>query len=252
MKFGATEVKILLIVLMLIAVACGVVFFFYPGGPAQTEMEERLNNRLISFDGERLVYDVYFNRLKIGESVLEFHGEKRLNGRDTYRITFTTKTPGFEDAEDIYADKETFLPLRVSRSIKKLGAFSTTIQEEYDQAAFKVIIKKQSTFSSKEFAIQKDEPISNAIVLPYYYRTRPDIAKGESFKVTLPTVDFDVVLEGREVVATPLGVRPVYVFVSVPSKFTFWLSADKRRIPLKIEGHTALGHSLIIKSIETD
>ncbi len=210
---------------------------------------EQANISLPFSEGEQLIYDVYYKKLKVGKSILTFHGEKVIDGKNAYHITFSTKVPGLKDVEEIYADQQTFLPLRVLRQIDQIGSFRTTINEEYDQKAFQVRIKKQGKFLSKKFTIQKKAPIHNAILLPYYYRAKPAIANDQKFKVTLPTADFDVVFKGEETISTYLGEYSTYVFSSVPAKFTFWLSVDKKRIPLKIKSLTVQGYSLIIRSI---
>lgn len=198
--------------------------------------------------GEKLIYSVYCQGLKIGRSVLTFHGEERMEGKDVYHISFLTELPFFEDSEDIYADKRTFLPLRVSRLIRRMGSLTTRIEEEYDQDNFKVKIKKEKIFSSEEFTIKKEGPIHNPILLTYYYRAKPDILKEGKFKIVLPVADFNVELAGRETLTTSLGRFPVYLISSTPPKFTFYLTADEERIPVKIEGHNGLGYSLIIES----
>lgn len=241
--------------IILIVIACGFALFFYTTNEtifsADTDgLKRNVNKKPLFLEGERLVYDVYYKKLKIGESVLVFHGEKEMDGIPTYHITFSTTLPGFQDMEDIYAYKETFLPLRVNRSIKRATLFPLKVQEEYDQSAYNVRIKQQGRLLSKEFTIQKDAPIHNTILLPYYYRTKPLIVEGEKIKITLPTADYEIFLEEKKAVTIPSGEYSVYVFKSDPPKFTFWLSTDEKKIPVKVEGHTALGYSLILRSIE--
>ena len=173
-----------------------------------------------------------------------------IDGKDLYHITSCTDLHAFKDIEDIYAYKETFLPFRVSRLIKRSGGFSTRIEEEYDQDTFRIKIRKMRKFFPRKTTIERDCPIYNAILLPYYYRTKPLIKKGNRFKITLPTTDFDIVLKGKETVSTRLGKYPAHVFTSIPSNFTFWLSTDKKRIPLKIESDNMLGYSFVINSIK--
>jgi len=240
--------------IILIVIACGLALFFYANETIFSTNTEGLkknpNKKPLFLEGERLVYDVYYKKLKIGESVLVFHGEKEIDGIPTYHITFSTALPGFEDIENIYAHKETFLPLRVNRSIKRAALFPLKIQEEYDQNAYSIRIKQQGALLSKEFTIQKGAPIHNAILLPYYYRAKPLIAEGEKIKITLPTADYEIFLEEKKAVTTPSGEYSVYAFKSDPPKFTFWLSTDEKKIPVKVEGHAALGYSLILRSIE--
>lgn len=200
--------------------------------------------------GERLTYEVRYKGLKVGESILTFHGEEVMDNKRVYHITFFTKLPAVKDIEELYAQKSSFLPLEVHRTIKKVETFTERIKEKYDQKDFRVDIKKRARFFSQKFSIKKDSPIHNAILLTYYYRTREAFNQNEKFKVNLPTAEFELMFEGIESVKTPLGEYHAYVFSGRPSGFKFWLSADDKRIPLKIKNPSTLGYSLVIKSIE--
>lgn len=200
--------------------------------------------------GEKLNYDVYFKRIHIGTAVLTFHGEKMLDDKIFYHISFDTDVGLFKDRETIYAERNTFLPYRVLRRINQIGTFPYSIREEYDQNAFRVRIRKKGKFLSKKITIQKKAPIHNPILLPYYYRTLPFIRPEERIRVSLPLADFDVILKEEEVISTPLGEHKAYVFTSVPERFKFWLSTDEERIPLKLEGVAGIGYSLVINSVE--
>ena len=43
----------------------------------------------------------------------------------------------------------------------------------------------------------------------------------------------------------------VDVFSSEPPKFTFYLSKDEDRVPVKIKSHTALSYSMVLNSKES-
>jgi len=199
--------------------------------------------------GERFTYEVRYNGFKIGKSILTFNGEAGLGDKRAYHVTFFTKAPSLKDTEEIYADRDTFLPIEVHRRVRKKIGFNDNIIERYDQENFRVDISSKSRLRSKEFSIEKDSAIHNAILLIYYYRILKAFNESERFKVTLPTVDFEVMYSGTETIETPLGAHDAYVFTSEPPRFKFWLSADKRRIPLKIKAPGKLGYVLIIKSL---
>ncbi|MBU4312327.1 MAG: DUF3108 domain-containing protein [Candidatus Omnitrophica bacterium] len=200
-------------------------------------------------DGETFTYEVIYNGLSIGKSTLTFNGEKQLGDKKIYHITLFTKTAALKDTEEIYGDKETFLPVEVHRTIKKKIGFADRIIEKYDQENFRVDISSKSKLRSKSFSIQKDSPIHNAILLVYYCRTKDDLKEDDKFKITLPTIDLEVMFSGIETIKTDLGEYQAYVFTSDPPKFKLWLSADEKRIPLKMKNPGTLGYSLIIKSI---
>ena len=201
-------------------------------------------------DGERLTYEVRYNGVKVGRSILTFNGEKDMEGKPAYHITFFTKIPSLKDTEEIYADKDTFLPIEVHRKVNKKIGFSDRIIEKYDQENFKVDISSKSKLRSKSFSIQKDAPIHNAILLSYYYRAKESFDENERIKVSLPTMDFEVMFKGMETIETPLGEYESYAFMSDPPKFKLWLSTDKKRIPLKIKNPGTLGYSLVLKSFD--
>lgn len=202
-------------------------------------------------EGEELIYDVYYKKMKLGTSKLTFNGVKSIDGEDFYHVTFYTEVPGFKDTEEIYAYKDTFLPFIISRNIKRLGAFPMNIEERYDQEAFTVDIKNKGIFRSKKQTIRKDGPIYNALLLTYYYRAKPDIEGLPRQKISLPMADFEIILKGEEIVSTKAGDRLAYVFAGEPSKFTFWLSRDEKRIPVKIKGHSVLDYSLVLNSVSS-
>ncbi|MFH1753212.1 MAG: hypothetical protein ABH875_03420 [Candidatus Omnitrophota bacterium] len=199
------------------------------------------------YDGEQLVFDVYYKALKIGNSKLTFHGERELDGESFYYITFNTNAPAFKDDEEIYAYKGSFLPYRILRNIKRGGAFPIKIYEEYDQESFEVIIKEKGTILSKTRTIKKGQPIHNALLLTYLYRT---MVNPERRRISIPMSDFDIVSEGERTVMTGQGERLAHIFTGEPSKFTFWLSADDDMVPLKIVGHNMLDYSFVLVNVE--
>ena len=240
-----------LIVVLALIISAGAFFFYNTRADAvagiDTEQESSIVETMpLPFeDGEKLIYDVYSKGIKIGKSVLTFHGEED----EAYHISFLTNVPFFEDSEEIYAQKDTFLPLKVERTLKKAGGIKTKIIEEYDQENFKVSIEKQGVFRTKKEVIKRDSPIYNAILLTYYCRLKPAAAKDEPFKIVLPTSEYDVQVSGEDTIKTSKGEYPVTVYSSTPSKFTFYLSTNSSRVPVKIESHTALDYTMILGSV---
>ena len=239
------------LIITFVILSCCLLVYAIPFGYTAEGVDEVQDIPPLPFTkGERLTYEVRYKNFMIGKSILTFHGQTELGGKKVYHITFFTRIPSFKDTEQLYADKDTFLPLEVHRTIKKTVGFSDRIYEKYDQESFRVDIKQKSMLRSKNFSIEKDSAIHNAILLTYYYRTMEDPDSRDRFKITLPTVEFEVIFEGKEVIETPLGEYLAYVFTSIPPRFKLWLSTDKERIPLKIESPATLGYSLVIKSID--
>ncbi len=201
--------------------------------------------------GEKLAYDLYSAGLKTGKSVLVFHGEEELDGEQVYHISFSTESPLFKDYEEIYAEKGTFLPIKINRRIKKIAGLSETIEENYNQSDFSVDITKKGRLSSKTTTIKRESPIYNSILLTYYCRANPYNASMADLKIVLPTFDFHINMSGEETIKTPAGTYNVDVFSSEPPKFTFYLSKDEDRVPVKIKSNTALNYSMVLNSKES-
>ncbi|MDD5504581.1 MAG: hypothetical protein PHV77_04630 [Candidatus Omnitrophica bacterium] len=218
--------------------------------PAAPETEEHAV--LLPFaPSETLVYDVYCAGVKAGSSVLKFLGEEELDGERVYHMTFETELPFLKDYEDIYAHKGSFLPLKIKRIVHKMGGISTEeIEEEYDQDKFTVTIKKKSAFLSGKDIMQKEGYIHNAILLTYLCRSGEDINMNEYSKVILPTQEFRIRLSGQSEEDTPSGRYIADIFTSEPSKFTFYLSRDSQRLPVKVTSHTSLGYTMTLRSVE--
>ena len=225
-----------------------------PGWKLSKSAMDDIQETILPFkEGETLVYDVYSAGFKTGQSILKFHGEKDFNGGRAYYITFITELPFFKDYEDIYAEKGSFLPLRIKRKIEKMGGLSVEeIEESYDQASFNVTIKKKGAFSTKKTVIQKESPIYNAILLMYLYRANPEMVDNGTFKVVLPTQEFNISISGQDEIETPSGKYAVDIFQSEPLIFTFYLSKDEERPPIKITSHTALNYTMILNSRENN
>jgi hypothetical protein len=246
--------KTISLIIIFLIIACFILLFFYDIQLYSLNKNSQAETMIADLPfkkGEKLVYDLYSAGIRVGKSVLIFNGEKELDGQKVYHISFSTELPFFKDYEEIYADKETFLPIKIKRRIKKIGGFSETIEEEYDQSDFTVDITRKSTFSSNKITIKKDSPVYNAILLTYYYRANPYIADINNFRAVLPTLDFYINMSGEETVETLSGKYIVDVFSSKPPKFTFYLSKDKNRVPIKIKSHTALNYSMILNSKES-
>lgn len=199
--------------------------------------------------GEKIIFNIRYKGIKIGQAELTFHGEKDFKGKKAYFITFYTNTPYFKDLEEIFAEKETFLPLQVYRQITRLGKFSSTIKEDYDQENYFIKIKKKNWLGSKEFTIDKSSVIHNAILLSYYYRQKREFKKDDKLLVNLPTKKFTLLFKGKKNITTPLGDCDAYLFEADKAQFRFWLKDDEKRIPLRIEDPGMFGYCLIIVKI---
>jgi hypothetical protein len=200
-----------------------------------------------SYVGETIVYDVKMGALKIGTST--FHHEKRApyNDIDAQLVVFTTHAVQIKDTETIWADTKDFLPLHIDRDVKMWPKYEQ-ITENYDQAVHTLDIVKIAGGKQETLRIVKQGPIHNAILLPYQVRRIPELAPGWSMKVTLPTQEFEITLKSIEEIKVPAGAFQAFYFESDPKRFEIWISADDRRIPVKIRGSSGLNYTMLMRS----
>jgi acyl-CoA synthetase (AMP-forming)/AMP-acid ligase II len=206
-----------------------------------------LNNKMQpNHVGEKIIYDVKLGRLYLGQSRFTSLQEVEINGRKLSAMLLETKLTRFSDTEKIYSDPQTLFPVMVERNI--LNWFrGEKITEVYDQDNFTVTIVKNKGKNQQKMVIKKNEPIHNAVLLPYYIRRIPVLETGQIIIANLPTRRLEIKLVSQEEIKVPAGIFQAYHFSSTPKQIDIWISADERRIPVKIEGAGLLGYSVVMK-----
>ncbi len=196
--------------------------------------------------GEKIIYDVRLGGLRLGRAHFTHIANVEVNGRILNVMVFETKLVRFLDTEKIYSDPQTLLPIRIERDI--LNWFvREKITEDYDQENSTVTIIKNKGMKQEKIVIKKDGFIHNAILLPYYVRRLPEIDMGKTIIANLPTRRLEIKLVSTEDVSVPAGTFKAFHFTSTPRQIDIWISADVRRIPLKIQGTGAFGYSMAMK-----
>ncbi|MFZ2385814.1 MAG: DUF3108 domain-containing protein [Candidatus Omnitrophota bacterium] len=195
--------------------------------------------------GEKIKYQVKLGIFPVGEAEFKHESITELFGTAVHLVSFRTSLARFKDNEIIYCLPGNLLPVRVERTIE-FWPKKEKIVEEYDQTGFSLKITRQEGDRSAEQIIKRDTVIHNAILLPYYVRTVRDLKEGWRMDVQLPTQRFVVSLASLEDVKVPAGTFRAYHFISDPQKFEIWISADEKRIPLKLKGTSAAGYTLLL------
>lgn len=211
------------------------------GKPSEVK-KERPPERI----GERIVYFIRFGNITLGRAIFSRLPGVELDGRIVSLMTFETKLARFKDLEKIYSDRESFLPLKVERDIA-VWPVPEKISEDYDQENFVLTIIKSKGRKKEQMVIKKDGPIHNAIILPFYIRNAVKLDIGWSMRANLPNQRFEIRLVSIEDINVPAGNFKAYRFESTPKRFEIWISADERRIPIKINGAGPLGYTFILK-----
>jgi hypothetical protein len=230
-----------LILFLLIAVSmCAYAAF---NKPSHVKLEPIFRPEKIKANriGETITYYIQLGKMNIGKAIFRHLPNAELKGRIVSLITFETKVGRFTDLEKIYSDPESFLPLKVERSVST-WPLPEKITEDYDQEKFVLTIKKVKGGRENEFVIKKDNVINNAILLPYFVRDTANLDIGYNLIARLPTREFLVELVEKAMVEIPAGKFMAYRFKSKPEKFEIWISADERKVPIKIKGTSGLGY----------
>lgn len=253
MFFKRKIVLSLSLAVIFISVVCAVIFLNLRPSHNQLvlvrdiDLEELSNKEDLSkYAGEKIVYNVRMGNLTLGKSVFSRLPPVELDGKMANLMSFETRLAKFSDKEKIYSAPRTFLPLKIEREVSN-WPFLEKISEHYDQDKFTLTIIKNKGKSSEQRVIRKDGPIHNSIILPFVLRDIPELAPGWSMTANLPGQKFEIKLSSVESLKLPSGEFKAYHFESNPPKFEIWVSADERRIPLKIKGAGPLGYTLVMK-----
>ncbi len=199
--------------------------------------------------GETITYRIKTGRVSTGSAVFRHLTTEERDGRLTNVATFETVMPKFRDKELIYSDAYSFLPFKVERDISNWPA-SEKITEVYDQVTHTLTVTKIRSGRSEVLTIHKATPLHNAILLPYFVRCIQDLSPGWSMQVVLPTQEFTIQLAGIETVKVSAGSFRAYHFTSIPRKTEIWITADERRIPVKIRNSGFLGYSMEMREYQ--
>lgn len=212
--------------------------------PAAVKKEDSFIGRI----EEKITYNVSCGKVYLGRARFSRLANVKLKsaGRHLNVIVFETSLLRFSDKEKIYSDPQSFLPVRVERQIVNWFGREKII-EDYDQENFTLTIIKTKGKAAQKTVLKKEGQVHNAILLPFYLRRINELIPGWELAAILPNRKFLIKLVSLGEVSVPAGKFKAYYFESEPAHFKIWISADERRIPLKIEGLGSLGYSLAMK-----
>lgn len=195
--------------------------------------------------GERIDYSIKLRGVGIGRASLVYQGVVNLGGRKARKVVFSTDTFNFKDKETIYADVETFLPLRIEREINNWGR-KMYITEDYDQANNTVTITKNKKGRISSRRITQDGNLQNVILLTYLYRKSGDFTMNKHFPVTLPLRKMVMRVEKQEKIKTPYGTFMSYLVNSSPRGQRIWFGTTSKALPLQIAGGAFFGSTRLV------
>ncbi|MCG8430124.1 MAG: DUF3108 domain-containing protein, partial [Candidatus Omnitrophica bacterium] len=94
------------------------------------------------------------------------------------------------------------------------------------------------------------EALNRTVELTHYVRDLPGLELGRELGVSLPKKSFQITITSIEEIKVPAGEFRAYRFESSPKQIVIWVSADKRRLPLKIKGLGAVNYVMLLREFE--
>ena len=211
--------------------------------------------------GEKLVFELKWTVVSAGEAALEVRSFKKVNGQDAYHFVMTAKTNRFLDRIYKVRDRiDGYTDLDITRSV-----FFAKKQRE-GKTKQNVVVKfdwDDSTAQYTEFLKQsKRKPIK---LMPgafdplsiFYHSRMLTLQVGEDMQ--RPVTDGKKCVMGkakvirREKIKVPAGEFDTFLMVpdlqhvggvfkkSKNATIELWVSADKRRLPVKIKSKVIVG-----------
>lgn len=204
--------------------------------------------------GEKLTYEIRYGPITGGYGTLELQNDT-FAGKSAIRSTLIAKTIGVADAVyrikdvyEVYMDPATELPLKSIRNIRE-GRYRKYNVVLFDHNARADSVVLSSDLTGRHVA---QKGIHDILTCFYYFR-KNYLAKGYQFKpgeiVTIMTWFTDELYPirlkyiGMEETKTKLGRMKCYMFNPVTEvgrlfktneDMTFWFSADKNFLPVKV------------------
>ena len=216
-------------------------------------------------EGEWFKFEMsYSGLLKAGNATLSLN-ETKLDGKPVYHVVGKGWTTGaikwmfkVKDRYESYFDKETGVPYKFIRKIDE-GGHTKDIEINFDHKNKVAEVNNKKYKEIKKITTEQD--VQDMVSMYYHLRNSIDITslkKGDEIKTNMffdeenygfklkylgkETIEVDV--NGSEVNVKTLKFRP-YVMAGRVFKeeesLTLWVSADKNKIPLKIQADLAVG-----------
>jgi hypothetical protein len=210
-------------------------------------------------DGEWLSFKIKYGWFNTSKATLEIKKTKLYN-EDVYHIIGNGKSVGLLDVFFKVRDRyETYvnqdgLPVKFIRDINEGGYKKhKELYFDHDSQRVKVVDYKRGTTESFDFELNTQDMVSAF----YKLRNSIDIETlqiGQEFRLNMffdnENYDFKTKFLGYEVLDSKFGrvaclkfrpyVKAERVFEAQES-LTFWITADKNKIPLKIEAELSVG-----------
>ena len=210
--------------------------------------------------GEWFKFRIHYGPFNASYATLEVKDEV-LDKKKVYHVVGRGKSTGLmhlffkvDDDYETYIDRRSSLPYRFVRKIDE-GGYTKDVQIDFDQKQNKAYVLDRKHNTNTTYTTENE--VHDLISSFYYMRNElNDMKLNEGDELNLNMFydkenhNFKIKFLGREVIKTKFGkiatlkFRP-YVMAGRVFKekesLTFWVSADKNKMPVKIQADLAVG-----------
>ena len=185
---------------------------------------------------------------------------EKINGFDSYKITFTTQTKGFanrifpiKDQIDVWIDKNNYFTHRLKKNINQ-----ATYKEQIDV----LFDYEKSIAKAKDKVIDIDFKARGPYSMFYYLRTfeiEPDKVMMFTSYEGKKIINYNLKMSGTEMIDSELGtfsskvIRPFQKGKELfknKGDMRIWISETKKRLPIKIQMKLQYGSiTLLLKDV---
>jgi hypothetical protein len=208
------------------------------------------------FFGERLVYDISWAGLRVGEAVLQSESGERFNNRDVFRLVSTARSNKFlsyfypvNDRIESIIDAKGLYPYKITID-QRHGVWQRNRVVHFDQEEHTAELLAKGRTSKYNIPPQVQDTLSSL----YYFRTLPNLATGTSVFIDVheskKNWKLEVQILGHETLRTAIGTVPSIKVKAVvlyegllmnKGDLYVWLTDDARRIPVLMNGKVSIG-----------
>lgn len=205
--------------------------------------------------GEHLTYTLRFNIIKMGRGYLSVESIDTIAGIPSYHVKFQANTSKFadiifrvRDKIDIWLNKTDLTTLKIDKEIN---------EGNYHKNYYTLIDYANSIAITNKDTIKINGTIRDPYSLLYYFRTIPlnvgqilDFTTFDNKKLT----DFQVIIDGKEIVKTPAGKFPCIIvkpfregktLLKNEGDMKIWFSDDELHLPVQIQIKLKFGSMLL-------
>jgi hypothetical protein len=215
--------------------------------------------------GERLTYQVYWGPFIAGRAVLEVAGVEKVDGHDCYHLVARAKTSGLADlmfhvesTSESWLDMEGLFTRRYRQNRVEGSHF------KIDETTFDYVNKTAATRNLRNGKVRRqplESPVQDVVSSLYYVRLQELhldteknfmlIASGTNYLVRIAP-DQRKTLWVRPVGDVPaLRIEPsptMRIVAANKGRMWFWVSDDRRRLPLILASDTKIGSAKFVLS----